>query len=46
MARLSHVLDEASIIELTGLIAFQTLSSKCNSALDVPSQGFCKIPQD
>jgi hypothetical protein len=31
-------------VELTGLIAFQNLSSKFNSALDVPSQGFCQIP--
>jgi AhpD family alkylhydroperoxidase len=29
------------IIELTGLVAFQNLSSKFNAALDVPSQGFC-----
>jgi AhpD family alkylhydroperoxidase len=45
MARLSHFFDEDSIIELTGLIAFQNLSSKFNSALDVPAQGFCTIPQ-
>lgn len=31
------------IIELTGLIAFQNMSSKFNAALDVPSQGFCKL---
>jgi hypothetical protein len=29
---------------LTGLIAFQNMSSKFNSALDVPAQGFCKLP--
>jgi len=29
------------IVELTGLIAFQNLSSKFNAALDVPTQGFC-----
>lgn len=45
MTRLRHFFDEDSIIELTGLIAFQNLSSKFNSALDVRSQGFCKIPQ-
>ena len=33
-----------TIIELTGLIAFQNLSSKFNAALDVPSQGFCRLP--
>lgn len=38
-----HFSDDA-IVELTGLIAFQNLSSKFNSALDVPSQGFCRIP--
>jgi AhpD family alkylhydroperoxidase len=38
-----HWNDDA-IVELTGLIAFQNLSSKFNSALDVPSQGFCSLP--
>ncbi len=33
-----------AIVELTGLIAFQNLSSKFNSALDVPAQGFCRLP--
>ncbi|WP_324733797.1 carboxymuconolactone decarboxylase family protein [Pseudomonas paeninsulae] len=46
MARLNNFFDEDSIIELTGLIAFQNMSSKFNSALDVPSQGFCKVPHD
>ena len=32
------------ITELTALIAFQNMSSKFNSALDVPAEGFCKIP--
>ena len=36
--------DDDAIVELTGLIAFQNLSSKFNAALDVPSQGFCQIP--
>jgi uncharacterized peroxidase-related enzyme len=35
--------DEA-IVELTGLIAFQNLSSKFNAALAVPPQGFCTLP--
>jgi uncharacterized peroxidase-related enzyme len=39
--RLKQFFDEDGIVELTGLIAFQNLSSKFNSALDVPSQGFC-----
>lgn len=38
--------DEDALVELTGLIAFQNLSSKFNSALDVPAQGFCKRPSD
>ena len=35
---------EDAIVELTGLIAFQNLSSKFNSALDMPPQGFCQRP--
>ena len=44
MARLSKHFDEDGIVELTALVAFQNLSSKFNSALDVPAQGFCKLP--
>ena len=44
MARLKDHFDDDSIVELTGLIAFQNLSSKFNAALDLPSQGFCRIP--
>ena len=44
MANLRKFFDEDAVVELTGLIAFQNLSSKFNSALDVPSQGFCQIP--
>ena len=42
MQRLKNFFDDDGIVELTGLIAFQNLSSKFNSALDVPPQGFCK----
>jgi AhpD family alkylhydroperoxidase len=42
--RLKVVFDDDTIVELTGLIAFQNLSSKFNSALDVPAQGFCSRP--
>lgn len=35
--------DEKTIIELTALIAFQNLSSKFNSALEVDPQGFCRL---
>lgn len=44
MERLKEFFDDDGVVELTGLIAFQNLSSKFNSSLDVPSQGFCKIP--
>jgi AhpD family alkylhydroperoxidase len=36
--------DDDAIVELTGLIAFQNMSSKFNAALDVPPQGFCQMP--
>ena len=36
--------NEDAIAELTGLIAFQNMSSKFNAALDVAPQGFCKVP--
>jgi len=39
--RLKQHFDDDAIIELTGLVAFQNLSSKFNAALGVPSQGFC-----
>ena len=35
--------DDDGIIELTGLIAFQNLSSKFNAALGVEPQGFCPL---
>ena len=38
-----HFTDDA-IVELTGLVAFQNLSSKFNTALDVQPQGFCPVP--
>ena len=44
--RLKGFFDDDGVVELTGLIAFQNLSSKFNSALDVPPQGFCKLPYD
>jgi len=43
MSRLGQHFDEDTIIELTGLIAFQNLSSKFNAALNIPAQGFCKV---
>lgn len=44
MARLKSYFDDEAVIELTALIAFQNLSSKFNSALDVSAQGFCTLP--
>ena len=43
-ARLREEFDDDAVVELTGLVAFQNLSSKFNSALDVPPQGFCQVP--
>ncbi|MFM7084754.1 MAG: carboxymuconolactone decarboxylase family protein [Hyphomicrobium sp.] len=36
--------NDDEIVELTGLIAFQNMSSKFNASLDIPSQGFCAVP--
>jgi AhpD family alkylhydroperoxidase len=44
MARLKRQFDDHAIVELTALIGFQNLSSKFNAALDVPPQGFCRLP--
>jgi len=44
MQELRQHFDEDGIVELTGLIAFQNLSSKFNAALDIPPQGFCQMP--
>lgn len=46
VARLKRYFDDDQLVELTGLIAFQNLSSKFNSALDVAPQGFCAVPVD
>ncbi len=42
--RLRTWFDDDAIVELTGLVAFQNLSSKFNAALDMPAQGFCQLP--
>jgi uncharacterized peroxidase-related enzyme len=41
--KLKQFFSEKAIIELTALIAFQNMSSKFNSALDIAPQGFCNI---
>ena len=43
MERLRAQFGDDAVVELTGLIAFQNLSSKFNSALSIPAQGFCPI---
>lgn len=43
--RLKKCFDDDAVIELTALIAFQNMSSKFNSALAVPPQGFCQLPR-
>lgn len=43
-ARVREHFDEEAIVELTGLIAFQNMSSKFNSALAIPPQSFCRLP--
>lgn len=43
ISRVKNFFDDNTLIELTGLIAFQNLSSKFNSALDVQAQGFCNV---
>jgi AhpD family alkylhydroperoxidase len=44
VAALRPHFDDDAIVELTGLVAFQNLSARFNAALDVPAQGFCRLP--
>ena len=44
--RVKAEFGEKAMVELTGLIAFQNMSAKFNAALDIPSQGFCRKPDD
>lgn len=46
MDRLKTLLSDDQIVELTALISFQTMSAKFNAALDIPSQGMCRIPSE
>jgi AhpD family alkylhydroperoxidase len=43
--RVQRCFSEDALVELTALVAFQNLSSRFNSALAIPAQGFCKIPE-
>jgi AhpD family alkylhydroperoxidase len=42
-AKLLEHFKKEEIIELTAIIAYQNLSSKFNSALDIKPNGFCEI---
>ena len=44
VSRVKQYFEGDALVELTALIAFQNMSSKFNSALAVPSQGFCRLP--
>ena len=43
-SRVKSQFDDDAVIELTGLIAFQNMSSKFNAALGIAAQGFCPVP--
>lgn len=43
VARLAALFGADGAVELTGLVAFQNMSSKFNAALGVPAQGFCRF---
>lgn len=36
-------LDEDALIELTGLVGFENMTTKFNATLDVPPRGFCTM---
>ena len=37
--------DAQALTELTALIGLQNLSARFNSAMDIPAQGLCRIPE-
>jgi uncharacterized peroxidase-related enzyme len=41
--QLKELYTDDEIIELTATVAFQNMSTKFNSALGIPAQGFCKF---
>ncbi len=43
--QLKTFLSSAQIVELTGIIAYQNMSARFNSALNVATQGFCEKPK-
>ncbi|MBT4762174.1 MAG: carboxymuconolactone decarboxylase family protein [Bdellovibrionaceae bacterium] len=44
MGKLKSHFSDDQVVELTALISFQNMSAKFNAALDIPSQGMCKVP--
>ena len=44
-ARLVTHFDAQALTELTALIGLQNLSARFNSAMDIPAQGLCRIPE-
>ena len=44
-SRVKVEFGEDGLVELTGLVAFQNMSAKFNAALDIPAQGFCRMPE-
>ncbi|EER7440257.1 carboxymuconolactone decarboxylase family protein [Escherichia coli] len=43
--RLAAHFDAQELTELTALIGLQNLSARFNSAMDIPAQGLCRIPE-
>ena len=43
--RLATHFDAQELTELTALIGLQNLSARFNSAMDIPAQGLCRIPE-
>lgn len=46
VASVRHRWGDDGLVELTGLIAFQNLSSRFNAALAIETQGLCRRPID
>ncbi|MCV3255309.1 carboxymuconolactone decarboxylase family protein, partial [Escherichia albertii] len=44
-ARLTAHFDAQALTELTALIGLQNLSARFNSAMDIPAQGLCRLPE-
>ncbi|NBX68574.1 MAG: carboxymuconolactone decarboxylase family protein [Proteobacteria bacterium] len=45
LKQLKSFLTDSQIVELTGVIAYQNLSARFNSALNVAPQGLCQLPK-